>query len=86
MKPLSQGILHDTGKLILAANFPAQYDQVLQTGQIGSLALLAAEERIFGSNHAQVGGFLLGLWGLPVPIVEAIAFHPVSARTWLLVH
>lgn len=28
-----------------------------------------------------MGGYLLGLWGLPVPIVEAIAFHhrPSSA-------
>jgi len=35
----------------------------------------AAEKEIFGANHASVGGYLLGLWGLPVPVVEAIAFH-----------
>ncbi len=69
------GMLHDTGKLVLASNFPAEYDQVLPTVTAGSLAMLAAEERTFGANHAEVGGYLLGLWGLPVPVVEAIALH-----------
>jgi HD-like signal output (HDOD) protein len=48
---------------------------VLQNARAGSLALLAAEEHTFGANHAEVGGYLLGLWGLPVPVVEAIALH-----------
>jgi HD-like signal output (HDOD) protein len=69
------GLLHDTGKLVLACNFPAEYDQVLQAGQTGSLALLTAEENTFGANHAEIGGYLLGLWGLPVPVVEAVALH-----------
>ncbi len=69
------GLLHDSGKLILASNFAAEYDQVLAAGRAGSRAVLAAEERIFGANHAEVGGYLLGLWGLPVPVVEAIALH-----------
>jgi len=69
------GLLHDTGKLILASNFASQYNQVLQTAQADSLALLAAEEAAFGANHAEVGAYLLGLWVLPVPVVEAIALH-----------
>jgi len=69
------GLLHDTGKLILASNFPEPYDRVLQAGMSGTAALLAAEENHFGANHAEVGGYLLGLWGLPVPVVEAIALH-----------
>jgi HD-like signal output (HDOD) protein len=69
------GLLHDTGKLVLASNFASQYNQVLQAGQADSLALLAAEEAAFGANHAEVGAYLLGLWGLPVLVVEAIALH-----------
>ena len=69
------GLLHDTGKLVLASNFPVEYDQVLRSERTGSLALLTAEEHTFGANHAEIGGFLLGLWGLPVPVVEAIALH-----------
>jgi putative nucleotidyltransferase with HDIG domain len=33
---------------------------------------LAAEME---SHHAEVGAYLLGLWGFPNPIVEAVAFH-----------
>lgn len=69
------GLLHDTGKLILASNFPAEYNQVLESTQDERQGLLPAEELAFGANHAEVGGYLLGLWGLPVPVVEAIALH-----------
>jgi putative nucleotidyltransferase with HDIG domain len=69
------GLLHDTGKLVLASNFASQYNEVLKVGHADSLALLAAEEAAFGANHAEVGAYLLGLWGLPAPVVEAIALH-----------
>ena len=29
----------------------------------------------FGTSHAEVGAYLLAIWGLPDPIVEAVAFH-----------
>jgi hypothetical protein len=34
-----------------------------------------AETRVLGASHAEVGAYLLGLWGLPYPIVEAVARH-----------
>jgi len=74
------GLLHDTGKLVLASNFPAEYDQVLQVGRAGNIGLLTSEENTFGANHAEIGGYLLGLWGLPVPVVEAIALHHQPGR------
>jgi HD-like signal output (HDOD) protein len=69
------GLLHDTGKLILAANFPEQYGQISEARRLGRMPLQAAETEAFGADHAIVGGYLLGLWGLPVPVVEAITFH-----------
>jgi HD-like signal output (HDOD) protein/CheY-like chemotaxis protein len=69
------GMLHDTGKLVLAANYPEDYERVKQLTRAGSLSGCEAEKEIFGVNHATVGGYLLGLWGLPVPVVEAIALH-----------
>jgi HD-like signal output (HDOD) protein len=79
------GLLHDTGKLVLASNFPAQYDQVLVAGRFGSVGLLTAEENTFGANHAEIGGYLLGLWGLPVPVVEAIMLHHQPGKSAHLV-
>ncbi|MEW6657096.1 MAG: response regulator [Thermodesulfobacteriota bacterium] len=69
------GVLHDAGKLIMAANLTRQYREVMKTAREQHLSLWQAENRVFGVTHAQVGAYLLSLWGLPYPIVEAIAFH-----------
>ena len=69
------GMLHDTGKLVLAANYPAEYKRVQEMVQTEKRSGCAAEKEAFGADHASVGGYLLGLWGLPVPVVEAIALH-----------
>lgn len=69
------GLLHDTGQIVLAANYPDRYAEVLKLIQQDGLEECEAERRVFGADHADVGGYLLGLWGLPVPVVEAIAFH-----------
>jgi HD-like signal output (HDOD) protein len=68
------GMLHDIGKLVLAVNLPKEYTETTRLAE-GGLELTAAEERVFGANHADVGGYLIGLWGLPVPVVEAVALH-----------
>jgi HD-like signal output (HDOD) protein len=74
------GLLHDTGKLVLAANFTAQFSEVVKLIQAGA-ETCQAEHQVFGANHADVGGHLLGLWGLPVPVVEAIVLHHQPARS-----
>lgn len=33
-----------------------------------------------GLSHSQAGAYLLGLWGLPMPIVEAVAYHSEPRR------
>ena len=74
------GMLHDIGKLVLAVNLPKDYAEAMRLTRSG-LELTLAEHQIFGANHADVGGYLIGLWGLPVPVVEAVALHhcPSSA-------
>ena len=37
--------------------------------------LFAIEEDLIGVSHAEVGAYLLSLWGLPSPVVEAVAHH-----------
>jgi len=69
------GMLHDVGKLVLADNLPVQYFSALGTSARKEVELCETEKDIFGATHAQVGAYLLGLWGLPQPIVEAVAFH-----------
>lgn len=69
------GLLHDIGKLILVANLPELYLEVVQSTEKQNLSYSEAEADALGCNHAEVGAYLLGLWGLPDPVVEAVAFH-----------
>jgi HD-like signal output (HDOD) protein/ActR/RegA family two-component response regulator len=69
------GLLHDIGKLVLAANLPELYRASFLMAQHKQISIIDAEQEVFGASHAEVGGYLLGLWGLPDPIVEAVTFH-----------
>jgi HD-like signal output (HDOD) protein len=39
------------------------------------VSIWEAEKRVFGATHADIGGYLLDLWGLPDSIVGAITYH-----------
>ncbi len=69
------GLLHDIGQLVLAAQLAGAYKQVLDRVKQEVLCLCDAERAVFGASHAEVGAYLLGLWGLPIPVVEAVAWH-----------
>ncbi len=69
------GMLHDIGKLVLALRMPEQYRQMLNLAQQRPIPRWQLEREVFGVSHAEVGAYLLGLWGLPYPIIEAVAFH-----------
>jgi len=72
---LMAGLLHDLGKLILATNFPTPYRQVLAQAQNSDQKLWDLEYETFGASHAEIGAYLMGLWNLENPIIEAIGFH-----------
>ena len=44
------------------------------------LVLAGAAPEGQGATHAEVGAYLLGLWGLPFQIVEAVANHHAPER------
>ena len=69
------GVLEDVGILVLASNFPETYDQVAEKVSAEKAPLTTSEEEAFTVNHAAVGAYLLGLWGLPSPIVRIVDRH-----------
>jgi HD-like signal output (HDOD) protein len=75
------GMLHDIGKLMLATSLPDHYQEAAACAVAHQLPLYAAETEVFGATYAGVGAYLLGLWGLPAPIVEAVAFHHTPSRS-----
>jgi HD-like signal output (HDOD) protein len=74
------GLLHDVGKLLLLSNLADQYEEAMRLARSEQVQLWQAEQRVFGATHAEVGAYLLGLWGLPVSIIEAVALHHDPAR------
>lgn len=74
------GLLHDIGILILASRFPDDYAKVLDISRRSGGGLETSEFHVFGATHGEVGAYLLALWGLPDPVVEAAAFHHSIAR------
>jgi HD-like signal output (HDOD) protein len=69
------GLLHDVGKLVLAANADAEYQQVMRRSRNDGIPATEVEMEMFGATHAQVGAYLLGLWGLPEPVVSTVELH-----------
>jgi putative nucleotidyltransferase with HDIG domain len=69
------GILHDIGKLIMLANFKVTYNVVIDNTKENNKSLWLSENDILGVTHSEIGAYLLGLWGLPNSIVEAVALH-----------
>ncbi|PVV06959.1 MAG: hypothetical protein B6D77_14880 [gamma proteobacterium symbiont of Ctena orbiculata] len=72
---LLAGMLHDIGKLILVVNQPAEYSQLMEMQLVTLDQRVTAEKQVFGTTHGVVGAYLLGLWGLPQSVVEAVALH-----------
>ena len=66
------GLLHDIGKAVLLAEMPREYRPILSATQG---ALVALELERLGCTHAQVGAYLMSIWGLPVPLVRTVALH-----------
>ena len=68
-------LLHDVGKLVLAECTPEQFSRAWEEANGAHEPLHVVEERNSGVGHAEVGAYLLGLWGLPYPVIEAVAHH-----------
>ncbi len=69
------GLLHNCGKLVLASCLGPQYKKALDMTSETGISLIDAEQEVLGCNHAQIGAYLLGLWGLSDDVVEAVAWH-----------
>ena len=77
---LSAGMLHDLGILALISNLPDDYQRALQLVREKDIPLWQAEMEVFGGTHAEVGAYLIGLWGITDSIVEALAFHHAPGK------
>jgi HD-like signal output (HDOD) protein len=77
---LMAGLLHRVGVLILASAFPQKYDEALELANRSGTPVWRAEQEIFGTTHAELGSYLLWLWGMSDSVVEAVAYRTSPSR------
>jgi HD-like signal output (HDOD) protein/ActR/RegA family two-component response regulator len=78
---LVAGLLQDTGQLVLASRAASRFAIALGTASARKQPLHEIELDLFGASHAEVGAYLLGLWGLPQRVVDTVANHLEPQRT-----
>jgi len=73
------GLVHDIGKLILLQT-PDYTEKIHTCMADDTCSFVEAEYKLYETSHAEVGAYLLGLWGLPVSILEIAAFHHTGLK------
>ncbi|GFM36632.1 response regulator [Desulfovibrio psychrotolerans] len=69
------GLMHDVGKLVLLTRLADDYAGVLELVRSRDYSVHDAEREVFCATHAEMGAYLLALWGMPAPVVEAVLGH-----------
>lgn len=72
---LLAGLLHSIGYWVLLQQCPAELKSAISMARAQGIPLHVAEEAVIGASHAAIGAYLLGVWGLPYPVIEAVAFQ-----------
>ncbi len=76
---MTAGMLHDIGKLVML-EAPGKYKEVMDLIETTGCDSSDAEYTVMETSHAELGAYLLGLWGLPDAVVESVAFHHDPSR------
>lgn len=69
------GMLAHVGSLLLMANWPEKVAEIMRRLDTEGGNIIECERAILGASHAEVGAYLLGLWGFSDEVVEAVAYH-----------
>ena len=68
------GLLHDIGKFILV-NKHEKWHNINRTAHENNIQVYQAEEQELKTTHAEIGGYLLGIWGFSAEIIDAVVYH-----------
>jgi len=73
------GLLHDLGKVVFLATMWEEYSRILEGCDNSPACAISQEVEMLGCTHAQVGAYLMSVWGLPASLVHAVALHHCPA-------
>jgi HD-like signal output (HDOD) protein len=74
------GVVHDIGKIVMALSMPAEVREIATAAEATRRPPYLLEQETLNVTHAEVGAYLLGVWGLPFSIVETTAHHHTPSR------
>ncbi|HOW68723.1 MAG TPA: HDOD domain-containing protein [Candidatus Paceibacterota bacterium] len=74
------GLVHDVGKIVMAAAFPQHFAAIHQQIAAGDFELCEVESEILGLNHAELGAIYLKNHNLPDIMVETAQYHHEPQR------
>lgn len=69
------GLIHDIGEVFLSYYLRDEFQKVVDTIKENPVQLVAAEERLLGTTHCEVGLCLAREWHFPEDYCEIIACH-----------
>ncbi|MEO9899470.1 response regulator [Nisaea sp.] len=75
------GVLCHIGTAILRLNHVEKFTAAMSLVEAGTMSVIEAEREVFGASHAELAAYLMGLWGFPDGVVEAVAFHHEPAKS-----
>jgi putative nucleotidyltransferase with HDIG domain len=80
------GLLHDIGKIVEMMYLSDEYTKVVAVIDSENILMTAAENKVLGYNHAEVGKLLAEKWNLPAKLVQVIAYHhqPANAGSFAM--
>ncbi|WP_250657556.1 HDOD domain-containing protein [Alkalimarinus coralli] len=79
------GLLHNIGELVLETNHPDEYSQLLES-KVDEYSKLELENKLFNTNHTDIGAQLVGGWNLGDFTSEAVRFHHAPLNAVLDAH
>lgn len=74
------GIAHNLGKLVLASLLPMRWKKIQDEIATGNHGALEAERMLAGASHCELAAYLMAVWGFPLNMVEAVAYHHEPSR------
>lgn len=69
------GLVHDVGKIIMAASFPQHFSYIYQKTWDDRSDVLEREKTVLGIDHAELGALYLKRHNLPAILVETTLYH-----------
>lgn len=72
---MTAGLLCNIGIAFMMHCYKEKYMEIFEEIEISNEDIIKLENRAFGTNHQEIGGYLLRWWDIPLPIIEAALYH-----------